>query len=60
MIGVADVLSKGCVMSGYDLESKYRKVVNEYNDLVRRFNAAVERSNDLGEILNRVIGIPQR
>ena len=58
MIGVADIPTKGFVFSsGFDLESEYRKVVDEYNDLVRRFNAAVERSNDFGEILNRVINI---
>lgn len=58
MIGVADIPAKGFVFSsGYDLESEYRKVVNEYNDLVGRFNAAIERSDDLGEILNRVINI---
>ena len=58
MIGVADIPAKGFVFTGgYDLESEYRKVVDEYNDLVGRFNAAIERSDDLGEILNRVINI---
>ena len=58
MIGVADIPAKGFVFSsGYDLESEYRKVVDEYNDLVRRFNAAVDRSNDLGEVLNQIIRI---
>ena len=61
MIGVADIPTKGFVFSsGFDLESEYRKVVDEYNDLVRRFNAAMEPSNDLGEILNRLIGILRR
>ena len=58
MIGVADIPAKGFVFSsGYGLESEYRKVVDEYNDLVRRFNAAVDRSNDLGKIVNDVIRI---
>ncbi len=58
MISVADIPSKGLVFDGgYDLESEYRKIVKEYNDLVGRFNAAIERSNDLGEIVNRVIDI---
>jgi chromosome segregation ATPase len=58
MIGVADIPAKGFVFTGgYDLESEYRKVVDEYNDLVRRFNAAVDRSNDLGEVLNQIIRI---
>lgn len=49
MIGVTDIPAKGFIFGGgFDLESEYRKVVNEYNDLVGRFNAAVERSNDLG------------
>ena len=58
LIGVADIPDKGFIFGGgSDLESEYRKVVKEYNDLVGRFNAAVERSNDLGEVLNRVIRI---
>lgn len=58
MIGVSVIPSKGIVFSrGFDLESEYRKVVDEYDDLVRRFNAAVDRSNDLGDILNKIIGI---
>ncbi len=56
--GVADIPRKGFIFEdGSDLESEYRKVIKEYNDLVGRFNAAVERSNDLGEVLNRVIRI---
>lgn len=58
MIGVADIPGEGFVFSGgYDLESEYRKVVKKYNDLVDRFNAALERSNDLGEIVNRIVNI---
>ena len=58
MIGVTDVPGEGLVIvSGYDLESEYRKIIKKYNDLVNRFNAAVDRSNDLGEIVNRVVNI---
>jgi len=58
IIGVADIPGEEFVFSGgYDLESEYRKVVKDYNNLVDRFSAAVERSNDLGEIVNRVISI---
>lgn len=58
MIGVTDIPAKRSAFSfGFDAESEYRKVVDDYNDLVRRFNAAVDRSNDLGEIVNDVIRI---
>jgi hypothetical protein len=58
MIGVTDIPAKRSSFGfGFDAESEYRKVVDDYNDLVRRFNAAIERSNDLGEIVNRVVNI---
>ncbi len=58
MIGVTDIPAKRSAFGfGFDAESEYRKVVDDYNDLVRRFSAAVERSNDLGEIVNRVVNI---
>ena len=58
MIGLSDIPSKRLTFGGgFDLESEYRKVIDDYNDLVRRFNAAVERSNDLGEIVNSIVRI---
>jgi len=37
------------------LEGEYEKVVDEYSDLVGRFNAAIDRCNGLQDILNSVI-----
>lgn len=53
MMWLTDIPSKGFT---YSLGDPYEKLRKEYNDLVGRFNAALQRINDLSNLLSRSLG----
>jgi len=58
MIGLREILSEKLVIGvGGNLEDESRNVVRKYNNFIDRFDAAVDRSKDIGAITNKVIWV---